>query len=400
MLAKLKKFPPLRRAYHVLKKSRRRAGAWLKYAGWRTVRGFQRKIPCPGIHSEKITGQVFIILAGVPLDDTGGGSRAAQLSLELLAQGFEVIYVFKYPKWETIELNLALDHPRLTCLQLAEFQQKDIRSLVAGKQAAALMEIPLPEFAMRMDELQEIGVKIIYDLVDDWDTALGGQWFNPFFEREIARRADVLLATAPQLAVRLERMTGHSVNLLPNAYNPHVFNNDNAHPRPSDLPQAEWHIIYTGALYGPWFDWDLLAQVARAFPRAAVVVIGDYRGQCPHRAPNLHFLGLKAQRDLPGYLQHSTVAIIPWKVDAITLATSPLKVYEYLAMGKPVVCPDLPLLREIPFVYAASGVEDFIRQVEYCRTVRVEGAAWRQFLAENNWQARVKELCRIAGIHP
>ena len=147
-----------------------------------------------------------------------------------------------------------------------------------------------------------------------------------------------------------------------------LFNERKNYPIPADLPRTELVITYIGALYGNWFDWDLLVDTARAYPQASVVVIGDYRGQCPDALPNLHFLGLKPQSSLPAYLAHSNVAIIPWKVNEITVATSPLKLYEYLAMHVPVVVPDLPPLQNIPAVYQSDNREAFLRNIRIAAT--------------------------------
>ncbi len=132
--------------------------------------------------------------------------------------------------------------------------------------------------------------------------------------------------------------------------------------------------------------------VARRYPQAAVVVIGDYRGQCPDPQPNLHFLGLKPQTALPGYLAGADVALIPWEVSPITQATSPLKLYEYLATHTPVVAPELNPLRGIPGVRLAKSTEEFIDIVLEVAEGSFPTAEVEAFIQENNWQTRVKEL--------
>ena len=127
-------------------------------------------------------------------------------------------------------------------------------------------------------------------------------------------------------------------------------------------------------------------------PEAAVIVIGDYHGQCPNPPSNLHFLGLKAQRSLPAYLAHSHVAIIPWVVNPITQATSPLKVYEYLTMRKPVVAPALRPLHNLPGVLLATDLSDFIAKVRSARHMQLSQEEIAAFTTHNNWQARVEAI--------
>jgi glycosyltransferase involved in cell wall biosynthesis len=193
----------------------------------------------------------------------------------------------------------------------------------------------------------------------------------------------------------LQTISQCPVTLLPNAVNSYLFDPSQPYPCPEDFPQASWSIIYIGALWGQWFDWDLLAAIAQSYPQAAVVVIGDYRGQCPDPPANLYFLGLKPQRSLPAYLAHASVAIIPWIVSPITQATSPLKVYEYLAMGKPVVAPDLKPLRGLPGVLLTKDTVGFISLVDKAHRTQPPLQEMAAFTAQNNWQARVEKLLHL-----
>ncbi len=339
---------------------------------------------------------LWFVLSGVPIDDTGGGARATQIALELLRQGHFVVFISRFPKYESKELGLKFVHPNLRTYRIQEFDWEKFvvkhSGLMESVRLAALVEFPVAEFLPVIDAVRAAGGRVIYDLIDDWSTSLGGDWYSPEVERAIIEKSDVLTATAPVLAERLREWSGREVHLLPNAVNDRLFDPGRWYPRPADLPQAAWRMIYVGALWGEWFDWDLLLRLADAYPEAAVVVIGDYRGQCPEARANLHFLGLKAQRDLPAYLAYSDVAIIPWKVNEITRATSPLKVYEYLAMHKPVVAPDIPPLRGIPGVSLASDGEEFVKLVARARLLPFPDKAVREFISRNNWGARVATL--------
>jgi glycosyltransferase involved in cell wall biosynthesis len=348
--------------------------------------------------------KVLFLLSGVPMDDTGGGARPAQFALEALRQGEVVVYIHKYPKFERDELNLRFNHPNLFSYSAADFQLANFLRTTAldlsRKPALALVEIPLADWLPHIQALRRAGVKVVYDLMDDWNTDLGADWYSPETEATIVSLADEVIATAPLLQERLQEKFNRSAPLFPNAVNLRRFNPDRFYPRPPDLPDAEWVILYIGALWGSWFDWDLLLEVARAYPHAAVVVIGDYRGQSPQSLPNLDFLGLKANQDLPAYLAHGDVAIIPWKVNAITAATSPLKLYEYLAMRKPVVAPDLPLLRATPGVVCAPGAEDFVRQVGLSRGRALDVQVLEPYLLDNSWQTRLPALWQLVEQDP
>jgi len=339
---------------------------------------------------------LYLILAGVPIDDTGGGARCTQIALELLRQNYWVVYINRYPKWETQDAGVRIAHPNLYTYALSEFYWEDFveefGSLLRSRPITTLIELPHADFLPLIQKIEEEGGKIVYEMIDDWDSALGGEWYSREIEREIIRLSDGLIGTAPSLQERLEEISGREALFLPNAVNSRLFNPERYYPRPLDLPEGEWVAVYIGALWGVWFDWDLLIEIARRYPEAAVVVIGDYQGQCPDPQPNLHFLGLKPQTALPGYLVHSDVALIPWKVSPITQATSPLKLYEYLAMYTPVVAPKLDPLEGIPGVLLAEGKEEFLTFVKKAVDGEFPRSEVEDFVQENNWQARVRIL--------
>jgi hypothetical protein len=91
------------------------------------------------------------------------------------------------------------------------------------------------------------------------------------------------------------------------------------------------------------------------------------------------------------------VAIVPWKINAVTHATSPLKVYEYLAMRRPVVAPRLDALAGIPGVLLSSDVDAFIRNVSRARGVPVDHTVVDAFVGENSWPGRVRTLLELVA---
>ncbi len=344
----------------------------------------------------KMAKGIFFILAGIPIDDTGGGSRSTQISLELLRRQYVVFYISKYPKSESVDLNLSIRHPNLFTTTVDRFSVKDLAMKydinLSSYNLGVLIELPHADWLTFVKELQNVGAKVIYELIDDWDSKLGEGWYSKEVELEIARKSYILNATAPALKNRLEQLTKRSVNLLPNAVNLRLFNNVKNFKRPVDLPLSQFVITYIGSLYGDWFDWDLLIEIARYYTQAALVVIGDYRGQCPVALPNLFFLGLKPQRSLPSYLAYTNVSIIPWKENDITYATSPLKLYEYLAMNVPVVVPNLPPLEGVPFAYLSKTKDAFIKNIELAVTAPLNNTLVNNFIIENSWETRVSLL--------
>ncbi|HEU4698106.1 MAG TPA: glycosyltransferase [Gemmatimonadales bacterium] len=160
-------------------------------------------------------------------------------------------------------------------------------------------------------------------------------------EREVAQRVDAVAYTAESLRPHVEALGARRAFHLPNGVNFAHF----ATPRPE--PPAEYAslpgpiAIYVGAL-DVWFDYDLLAHAAERLPEISFVVIGPdalARTRLAPR-PNLHLLGRRPYEQLPAYLQHADVGLIPFDVaghPSLVHSINPLKLYEYLASGIPTV---------------------------------------------------------------
>ena len=112
-------------------------------------------------------------------------------------------------------------------------------------------------------------------------------------------------------------------------------------------------------------DTELMAEVARLRPGWHWVLLGLKSNLVRISAPNIHFLGSKPYRDLPRYVRHFDVCVLPWRQNnAFTSYGSAIKVREYLATGKPVVMAPLYEYLETPGLRFYRGAEEFIAQVE------------------------------------
>jgi glycosyltransferase involved in cell wall biosynthesis len=154
-------------------------------------------------------------------------------------------------------------------------------------------------------------------------------------ERALAR-ADVVFAVASGVHDRLARRF-ENVVWLPNGVDFEHFSS--ARDEPDDLAMLPHpRVLYVGALEY-WFDEAAVAQAANSLPEASFVVIGPANRDLSilTSAPNVHLLGPRPYERLPGYLQHCDAAIVPFARDEMVDSIHPIKVYEYLAAGLPVV---------------------------------------------------------------
>lgn len=167
-------------------------------------------------------------------------------------------------------------------------------------------------------------------------------------------------------------------------------------------PQGRKIIGYYGAI-AEWFDLDLVEAVARRFSKHLVLLVGDdtagARSKLQH-LNNVQFAGEVAYATLPYYLYAFDVCLLPFKVIPLTLATNPVKVYEYLSAGRSVVSVDLPEMRQFgDLIRTANNTDSFIDAVATVLTAKPDLQMYAQrqaFAAAQTWSHRVTKL--IAGV--
>lgn len=348
--------------------------------------------------SHRTSSWHFLILAGVPMTDSGGGQRPAQLAHELLHGGHRVTYVYRFPSREYRRRRRSLAHENLTHIHFAEFSARRFSlERETRERIVAICEIPFAEYRACTRYLGARGARTIYDCAEDWEGALDGKWYARSVEDRLLAEVDFVLASSRGLKESLGLRTGRDVALVPNAVDTRLFVAGRDYERPADLPRGEAVFTYVGALWGDGFDWESVFALARARPAAQVVLVGDHRGQLRTWLPNLHCLGLRPRADIPAYLAHSDVCLIPWRRERLGRTAAPLKAFEYLAMGKPVVSLDLPEVRSLPGVLVARDARDLVAQVARAQGTKPPAEEIARFLAGNGWKARVRQLERLIG---
>ena len=191
---------------------------------------------------------------------------------------------------------------------------------------------------------------------------------------------------------------------LPNGVEYHRFADDSAEI--ADDPDLALFLRegkpiagYYGAL-AEWFDYELLDEVARLRPDWNFVLIGQALDESIHRQaspgrPNVKWIGPRPYESLPGYLRLFDVAMIPFKINRITEATSPLKLYEYMAAAKPIITTAMPECRSFPVVNIVRSAEEFALALNNARKQGLDPefcAELRATARENSWAARVDSV--------
>ena len=242
---------------------------------------------------------------------------------------------------------------------------------------------------------------IVFDSVDEPSGEFEG--WRPYYENAV-RSADVVLATSQKL-FSMASAINPNVYLVPNGCDYDYFSQGSSRtlPIPAELQYLPRPIIgYVGVL-ATWCDFDLIDQMARSFPHYSFVMIGPkYNVSDVPRHPNLHWLGFKPYSELIYYTQMFDVGIIPFRLTSMVEAVNPIKMWEYMAVGMPVVTTALPEARQYEgLVYYSRDYNEFFSNITRALEDKYpERREQRLELARNNsWLQRARQIISIIETH-
>ena len=300
------------------------------------------------------------------------------------------------------------------------FPQKWIRSLFAGVffrriyTIISMLWLRVVLFGSRMTSPDIILVSNIYygEIVrnhfrdalvvyDCNDNHLSFPFTPPWasvYSHNLQERADCIVCSSTALTDCIEPRYRNKVRIIGNGVDMELFDKSrlgdldilSGYPRP--------RLLYLGAL-SEWIDYDLLDQIARTYTSGSLILIGPVARPVQTRfdelvqRTNVHHLGVVDHSRAGAYMAAADVCLIPFQKNELTIRVNPNKVYEYLAMGCPVVSIDIsPEVRALgDHIYLAENADSFIQLIGEAITRNRRASEWSRVASKHDWRFKAAE---------
>lgn len=227
--------------------------------------------------------------------------------------------------------------------------------------------------------------KLLYDYMDEIEVFRGKYSKKDNNHKQyLIKSSDIVLASADSLYKEAKKINKKTF-LVENAADYRMFSDDKAMKIPKNLKAIKKPIIgYYGAI-AEWVDYDLILFAAESRPDYSFVFVGptNYDNSKEiiselNELPNIYFLGSKKYAEIPSYLSGFDVATIPFKVNEITNSTSPIKLFEYMSGGRPIVTTDIKECNKYQSVLVAKNHKQYVSLLDKALT--------------SNWQNKNKNV--------
>ena len=265
----------------------------------------------------------------------------------------------------------------------------------------------------KIEEYMQRGYGVVYEYIDDLSPHLAGTDELPVnvkqkYEMMLENKEIFTVVTADALKRDVvEKRGGVRLAFSGNGVDYNHFHNEIDRNFPLDdafkkvLEIGQPVIGYYGAL-AKWFDYELIKKVSQT-GRYQIVLFGIAYDDSLEKAgldkyENIHFLGAKNYNILQNYAVHMDVLTIPFLINDITKATSPVKLFEYMAMNKPIVTTDMDECRKYKSVLIGHSHEEFIEQLDRALELKKDSdymCILNKEALQNTWKEKAKIIIEL-----
>ncbi|MBB3699252.1 glycosyltransferase [Flammeovirga yaeyamensis] len=218
-------------------------------------------------------------------------------------------------------------------------------------------------------------------------------------ENDVSKKADRIITTSDQLKLNLMKLNP-STEVVHNGADFSQFQLDHYTVPKEYLKINGKKVVYVGNL-GLRINYPLLKKIAQKDRNLQFIFIGpinerEFAGKELREEPNVHFLGPKLATEVPHYLYYADICMIPFVINELTRCIYPLKINEYLSLGKPVLTTNFTDLSTFKgMTISFENEDDFYEGINQCSATEEEIDQRRQFALSNDWTHRAKDFISI-----
>ena len=322
----------------------------VKYLSEPWVTSHQRGLdsrPKVDVLERKVFG-VYIIFSLTSLADSGGSHRPAQLCQELTKAGYRVIFVNLTDTNEQLSGSIwfAGDISLLTVSHFSDqiWMNHVVKYIDLGLEISIVVSAPHPKFLNAVNEISRIEnaqTHLIYDVIDDFSPrGLNSNWYDEAIEVELTMFADTTICVTKSLSEKFQVELGVTSmiigNAVPTSMVSEIQKQLKKYPQTTSLDSVKF--TYAGAIWGFWFDWEILKRLGD-LSSSEIFVFGEHNfsRENEFKKDRVKFYGLLPQIELVQHYLLSDFLIIPFEDTDFTSTISPLKFFEYLISERPIL---------------------------------------------------------------
>ena len=308
-------------------------------------------------------------------------------------------------------------------LILINLENKSIQKILFSKlkniNKPKHIQIYSTDWNMKLEELKEYiknGYKIIYEYIDEINPILSGTKDIPInikekYEYMLSDKENIfVVVTADKLREDIEKKRG--TEKLVFACNGVDYEHYKKIDKTFEFDKTFKEILnenkpiigYYGA-FASWFDYDMVSNLAKQRPEYNIVLIGSKYDDSLEKSnieklDNVFYLGTKDYKILKNYANRFNVCIVPFVINDITKATSPLKIFEYMALEKPIVTTAMDECKKYKSIFIANDQEEFVNLIDKTLKLNKEKnteyyETLKQEALENTWESKAKVIVKL-----
>lgn len=259
------------------------------------------------------------------------------------------------------------------------------------------INFPNQMFTEMSYNLRANGFIIHYDIMDEWEEfkKVGqADWFKKNVEEKFILESDCVTAVSPYLIEKYNHLR-KDIKLIPNGFYEKVTGTNNKNISLKNIENNIINIGYFGHLTDSWFDWNLIFEIAKANKNYRIHIIGYGMPEKIQKElenlNNIVYYGKIPTTMLYQHVKNWNIGIIPFKESNLAKAVDPIKIYEYLYMGLPVIVSGIEHLESYPMTNIVKNADEFKKTVEEViaksREINID-----EFLENSTWEARFKKF--------